>query len=54
MINKDAEIGTLAAKIQDVKMFDNRNVVKVITDKNLEENNFPIALNFTRDNLSMN
>ena len=54
MINKDAEIGTLAAKIHDVKMFDNRNVVKVITDKNLEENNFPIALNFTRYNLSMN
>ena len=52
MINQDAEIGTLAAKIEDDKMFNNRNVVKVITDKNLKESNFPIALNFTRDNLS--
>ena len=52
MINKDAELGTLAGKIQDDKMLNNKNVVKVITDKKLEENNFPIALNFTRDNLS--
>ena len=52
MINKDAELGTLAGKIKDDKMLNNKNVVKVITDKKLEENNFPIALNFTRDNLS--
>ena len=52
MINQDAEIGTLAAKIQDDKMLTNKNVVKVITDKKLIENNFPIAINFTRDNLS--
>ena len=32
-------------------MLNNRNVVKVITDKKLVENNFPTALNFTRDNL---
>jgi len=54
MINQNAELGTLAAKIQDVQMFNNRNVVKVITDKKLEENNFPTALNFTRDNLLIN
>ena len=53
MINQDAEIGTLAAKIQDDKMLNNKNVVKVITEKKLEESNFPIALNFTRDNLSI-
>ena len=53
MINQDGEIGTLAAKIEDDKMLNNRNVVKVITEKNLEESNFPIALNFTRDNLSV-
>jgi 3-deoxy-manno-octulosonate cytidylyltransferase (CMP-KDO synthetase) len=52
MINQDAEIGTLAAKIQDDKMLNNKNLVKVITDKKLVENNFPKALNFTRDNLS--
>ena len=52
MINRDSEIGTLAAKIENNKMLNDRNVVKVITDKKLEENNFPIALNFTRDNFS--
>ena len=52
MIDQDAELGTLAAKIKDNEMLNNKNVVKVITDKKLEENNFPIALNFTRDNLS--
>ena len=54
MINQDVEIGTLAAKIEDSKMLNNRNVVKVVTDKKLEESNFPKALNFTRDNLSAN
>ncbi|MDC1246227.1 3-deoxy-manno-octulosonate cytidylyltransferase [Pelagibacteraceae bacterium] len=52
MINHDAGLGTLAAKIQDDKMLNNKNIVKVITDKKLIENNFSIALNFTRDNLS--
>jgi 3-deoxy-manno-octulosonate cytidylyltransferase (CMP-KDO synthetase) len=52
MITKNAELGTLAAQIQDDKMLNNKNVVKVITDKKLVENNFPTALNFTRDNLS--
>jgi len=52
MINQDAELGTLAAKIKDNKMLDNRNVVKVILENKLEESNFPTALNFTRDNLS--
>jgi len=52
MINHNAELGTLAAKINDSKMFNDRNVVKVITNKKLEESNFPTALNFTRDNLS--
>jgi 3-deoxy-manno-octulosonate cytidylyltransferase (CMP-KDO synthetase) len=54
MINQDAQLGTLAAKIEDDKTFNNKNVVKVITDKKLEESNFPVALNFTRDNLSIN
>ena len=53
MINQSAELGTLAAKIVDNKMLNNRNIVKVITNKKLEENNFPTALNFSRDNLSI-
>jgi 3-deoxy-manno-octulosonate cytidylyltransferase (CMP-KDO synthetase) len=52
MINQNAELGTLAAKIQDNKMLNNKNVVKVITDNKLVESNFPAALNFTRDDLS--
>ena len=51
MINQDAELGTLAAKIQDNEMLNNKNVVKVITDQKLKKNNFPIAINFTRRNL---
>jgi len=54
MINNNSEIGTLAATIQDDKIANNKNVVKVITGKKLEKNNFPTALNFTRDNLSKN
>ena len=54
MINNNAELGTLAAKIHDDKMLNNKNVVKVITENKLEVNNFPAALNFTRDNLSIN
>jgi len=54
MIIHNAEVGTLAAKIQDDKILNNKNVVKVITNKKLVENNFPTALNFTRDNLSKN
>jgi 3-deoxy-manno-octulosonate cytidylyltransferase (CMP-KDO synthetase) len=52
MINRDAELGTLAAKIKNDKMLNNKNVVKVIVENKLEENNFPKALNFTRENLS--
>ena len=33
-------------------MLNNKNVVKVITDKKLKESNFPTALNFTRRYLS--
>ncbi len=54
MINNQSEIGTLAAKIKDNKMLNNRNVVKVITENNLTEKNFPLALNFTRNDLSRN
>ena len=52
MISQEAELGTLAAKIPNDKMLNNKNVVKVVTDKKLVENNFPTALNFTRDNFS--
>jgi len=52
MINHNAEFGTMGAKIKDNKMLNNKNVVKVVVENKLEENNFPRALNFTRENLS--
>ena len=52
MNNNNADIGTLAAKIENDKMLTNKNIVKVVTENKLEKNNFPIALNFMRDNLS--
>jgi len=54
MIRSESKIGTLAAIIQDGKIPNNRNIVKVITENKLEKNNFPMALNFTRENLSIN
>jgi len=53
MINRDADLGTLAATIQYDKMLNNKNIVKVIVENKLEEKNFPKALNFTRENLSI-
>ena len=52
MINNDADIGTLAATIENKKMLVDKNIVKVITQSKLEKNNFPAALNFTRNDLS--
>jgi 3-deoxy-manno-octulosonate cytidylyltransferase (CMP-KDO synthetase) len=54
MINNNSEIGTLAATIKDSKVLDDKNVVKVIIENKLDKNNFPSALNFTRENLSKN
>ena len=49
MIKHNSEIGTLASKIKDKSIFKNRNVVKVITKEKLNEKNFSLALNFTRN-----
>ena len=54
MINNNSEMGTLAAKIQNDQMLNNKNVVKVVTENNLDESNFPLAINFTRNNLFEN
>jgi len=54
MIKSESEVGTLAAIIQNDKMLNNKNVVKVITENKLVKNNFPIALNFTRENSLIN
>ena len=40
------EIVTLASKIQDKSNLNNENIVKVITDRKINDENFPIALDF--------
>ncbi len=52
MIDYNADIGTLAAEINDTKIKDNPNVVKVIIKEKLTKDNFPIASNFKRKILS--
>ena len=48
MIEKKGDLGTLAAKINDKKIFENHNIVKVITEESLDHSKFPRALNFMR------
>jgi len=48
MKSSRTNIGTLASKIVDNKIFNNENVVKVITEVILKDNNFPKALTFKR------
>ena len=54
MILNKSDIGTLASEIKDSKILFNENAVKVITKEKLNDNNFPIALNFIRKNLPKN
>ena len=48
MLNNNSNLGTLAAKMKDIKNFKNKNIVKVITEKSLEEDYFPKAVSFSR------
>ena len=48
MIRSGYELGTLASKISKKKMFQNENIVKVVTDESLDTSKFPLALNFLR------
>ena len=48
MIKTKRDLGTLAAKINDKKIFENHNIVKVITEESLDYLKFPKALNFMR------
>ena len=48
MINSKSRIGTLAAKIKDFEDLKNENIVKVITKKNLDTDQFPEAKTFIR------
>jgi len=51
MIKNNSDIGTLASEIKKDTILTNENIVKVITEKKLENNNFVKALNFLRKDL---
>ena len=51
MVKSNSEIGTLASNITNDLELLNENVVKVRTEKKLEENKFVRALSFSRSNL---
>ena len=48
MISNQSQIGTLAAKIKDLKDLENENIVKVITKEKLNKDKFSKAKNFLR------
>jgi len=52
MIETNSDIGTLASEIKESSVLSNENIVKVITKKKLENNNFTEAVNFSRQNLT--
>ena len=52
MIKTNSDIGTLASEIKENSVLSNENIVKLITKKKLEKNNFVEAVNFSRQNLS--
>ena len=44
----NSDMATLACKIDDDKIFENENIVKVITDKEIDKNNTSKAIKFSR------
>jgi len=48
MVINQSKMGTLAAKMKDTKELDNENIVKVITNDNLNNDKFSRAKNFLR------
>ena len=48
MLSNQSQMGTLAAKMKDLKDLDNENIVKVITNKNLNDDEFSKARKFLR------
>ena len=56
MIQAKSQLGTLASIISDDKLYDDQNVVKVITKESLDISEFPEALDFIRktSNISEN
>ena len=53
MVINQSKMGTLAAKMKDLKELDNENIVKVTTNKNLNNEEFSKAKNFLRRSTEM-
>ena len=53
MVINQSKMGTLATKMKDLKELDNENIVKVITNKNLNNEEFSKAKNFLRRSTEM-
>ena len=53
MVKNQSKMGTLAAKMKDLKELENENIVKVITEKTLEHDQFSEAKIFTRNSLNI-
>ena len=51
MIKNNSNLGTLASKISNKTFYENQNVVKVATKENLDNTNFPEAINFMRKSI---
>ena len=49
MKNNQSYLGTLASKIKDKNIYENKNIVKVSTKEKLDNLNFPEAINFMRE-----
>ncbi len=47
-VKNNSNLGTVAAKIKDIKNLKNQNIVKVITENSLEGDHFPKAVSFLR------
>ena len=48
MLKNHSNLGTLATTIKDNKNLKNQNIVKVVTEKSLQEHHFPKAVSFSR------
>ena len=48
MKKNQSQLGTLASKIKDKELFENQNIVKVMTKEKVNNSNFPEAINFMR------
>jgi 3-deoxy-manno-octulosonate cytidylyltransferase (CMP-KDO synthetase) len=51
MIKTNSNIGTLGAEIKNNKIFNNKNIVKVVTEEKLSSKNSSLAISFKRNHI---